>query len=68
MALAAVTVSDEFSAGSPFYGIPDYTKYNLDNIKVPLLLNFGELDTSKGFSDPESAKKLEKVIKIKIIF
>ncbi|KAL4433369.1 hypothetical protein ABPG74_017473 [Tetrahymena malaccensis] len=49
-----------FSAGAPFYGVPDMTKFPLKNIHVPIQAHFGELDTSKGFSDPETARKVEK--------
>ena len=52
-----------FSASAPFYGIPDMSVWDLKGIECPLSLHFGELDELKGFSDPESAKVLEKNLK-----
>ncbi|EAS04421.2 dienelactone hydrolase family protein (macronuclear) [Tetrahymena thermophila SB210] len=48
-----------FSAGAPFYGILDQTKYIIKNIKVPVQGHHGELDYIKGMSDPKTTKKLE---------
>lgn len=59
LTIATVASSDVFSAGVPFYGIPDLNYFQLNNIKAPMLAHFGELDTLKGFSDPESARNLE---------
>ncbi|KAF8070964.1 RAD4 [Scenedesmus sp. PABB004] len=39
---------------APFYGIPDPAICDPTAIKVPVQAHFGELDTLKGFSDPES--------------
>jgi carboxymethylenebutenolidase len=64
LTIAAVsTFPDTFGAGVPFYGVPDLTKFNLGNIKTPILAHFGEKDHSKGFSDPEAAHNLEKQAK-----
>lgn len=41
-------------AAAPFYGIPDPAICNPAAIKVPVQAHFGQLDTMKGFSDPES--------------
>ena len=59
LTLAAVANSDEFSAAVPFYGVPDLSKVPIANIKVPVLAHFGAKDAAKGFSDPETAHKLE---------
>jgi carboxymethylenebutenolidase len=64
LTIAAMSVyPDTFCAGVPFYGIPDLTKFKLENIKKPILAHFGEKDHAKGFSDAESAYKLEKKAK-----
>jgi carboxymethylenebutenolidase len=64
LTIAALSVYSEiFTAGVPFYGVPDLTKYNLANIKVPVLAQFGDKDHAKGFSDPETAVNLEKKAK-----
>jgi len=59
LTIASLCSSNIFDAGVPFYGIPDLTYFNLSNIKVPVMAQFGSLDQAKGFSDPESAKNLE---------
>ena len=63
LALAAVANSGEFSAAVPFYGVPDLSKVPIANIKVPILAHFGEKDEAKGFSDPETAHRLESIAK-----
>ncbi|KAL4433366.1 hypothetical protein ABPG74_017470 [Tetrahymena malaccensis] len=64
LTFAALSTTDGiFSAGAPFYGIPDQTKFPVKNIKVPIQGHFGELDQVKGMSDPETAKNLEKEAK-----
>eukprot|EP01118_Nematostelium_gracile_P001909 TRINITY_DN11973_c0_g1_i2.p1 TRINITY_DN11973_c0_g1~~TRINITY_DN11973_c0_g1_i2.p1 ORF type:complete len:245 (+),score=84.66 TRINITY_DN11973_c0_g1_i2:22-735(+) len=55
----------EIDAAVPFYGIPDLSSINWDNVKIPFQLHFGQKDDMKGFSDPESAKKLENLLKEK---
>ena len=55
--------SDLFSAAAPFYGVPDLSHVNLANIKIPVLAHFGDKDDAKGFSDPETAHKLETAAK-----
>ena len=59
LAIASVASGSEFSAAVPFYGVPDLTKVPLGNIKIPVLAHFGDKDEAKGFSDPETAYKLE---------
>ena len=63
-ALAIATIStfgEAFDGAAPFYGVPDLTKFDLANAKCAILAHFGDLDQAKGFSDPETAKNLEKV-------
>ena len=50
---AAVTHgTDLISAAVPFYGIPDQSKFKLEEIKIPVQAHFGKEDTVKGFSSP----------------
>jgi carboxymethylenebutenolidase len=58
LAIATLANTDLLDAGCPFYGIPDLTKINLSNIKVPVVGHFAENDFAKGFSAPEDAKNL----------
>lgn len=55
LAIAAAQHCD-IQAGAPFYGLPNPQIAQPENIKIPLLMSYGELDITKGFSDPESAK------------
>ena len=59
LSITAPAFADEFACSVPFYGCPDLSKIPLANIKCPVLGMFGTLDAHKGFSDPETAKKLE---------
>lgn len=43
---------------APFYGIPDPAICDPSAIKVPVQAHFGQKDTMKGFSDPESIKSV----------
>lgn len=52
-----------FSAATPFYGIPDMNTWDAKKITCPVEMHFGQLDELKGFSDPDSAKALEKKMK-----
>ena len=63
LTLAACSHSTEFKAAAPFYGVPDLSKAPVGNIKCPVLAHFGENDDAKGFSDPDTAHKLEKTCK-----
>ncbi len=64
LAIAAVTNgADEFTCCAPFYGVPDLAKYDIKTVKVPVLAHFGSLDDKPGFSDPETAYKLEALAK-----
>ena len=62
-ALVLATLSKDsqgvFTAGVPFYGIPDQSYFPVDSVKVPVLAQFGENDQLKGFSDVEAARNLE---------
>ncbi|EGR27889.1 hypothetical protein IMG5_187330 [Ichthyophthirius multifiliis] len=60
LAFAALASSNVFDAGAPFYGIPDLNKFPVQNMKAPIQAHFGSLDNSKGFSDPDSARNVEK--------
>lgn len=48
-----------FKAGGVFYGIPDLNTFKVENITAKVIAHFGSEDPLKGFSDPETAKKLE---------
>ena len=63
LTIAAIAQGDEFSAAAPFYGVPDLSKLDLTRIKVPVLAHFGETDDAKGFSDKETALRLETAMK-----
>eukprot|EP01006_Ploeotia_vitrea_P032876 TRINITY_DN65068_c0_g1_i3.p1 TRINITY_DN65068_c0_g1~~TRINITY_DN65068_c0_g1_i3.p1 ORF type:complete len:122 (-),score=0.48 TRINITY_DN65068_c0_g1_i3:182-547(-) len=63
LTIAAMCYVPEIDAGTPFYGIPDLSKATPSNIKNPIVAYFGENDEAKGFSDAESARKLEKTLK-----
>ena len=63
LTIAAIASGEEFAAAVPFYGVPDLSKFNLANIKIPVLAHFGEKDEVKGFSDKETAYKLEAAAK-----
>jgi len=52
-----------FAASAPFYGIPDMSRWDVRKITCPVSLNFAEFDDKQGFSDPESARQLEKLMK-----
>jgi carboxymethylenebutenolidase len=53
----------DISSGTIFHGIPDLSKLKPENIKWPIQAHFGLRDNLKGFSDPETAEKLEKWLK-----
>lgn len=59
LTIATLTSSDSFTAGVPFYGIPPLEMFKIENIRVPVLAHFGDLDQIVGFSNPEAAKNLE---------
>lgn len=59
LTIANLASSTVFSAGAPFYGVPDLNYFKVEDIKVPVLAHFGDLDMAKGFSDPEAAYNLE---------
>jgi len=63
LTIASVASGSEFSAAVPFYGVPDLSKVPLANIKIPVLAHFGDKDEAKGFSDPETAHRLEAAAK-----
>lgn len=41
---------------APFYGTPQKQLSQPENVKVPVEFHTGELDASKGFSDPETVR------------
>lgn len=55
LSIAVSTRDNNISALAPFYGVPDLSKYKLENIKVPMLATFAELDKVVGFSSPADA-------------
>lgn len=63
LTIAAVASIPGFDAAAPFYGIPDLSHYNTENITCKFQGHFGETDQMKGFSDPESGKTLEAKLK-----
>jgi dienelactone hydrolase len=52
-AAAADSQIADLHCGVVFHGVPDLTKYNANNIKIPIQAHFGLRDNLKGFSDPE---------------
>jgi carboxymethylenebutenolidase len=60
LTIATIASFNVFDGAVPFYGVPDLTKFDLSNVKCPVVAHFGDLDQAKGFSDPEAAKNLEK--------
>lgn len=60
---AACYWGKRFSASAPFYGIPEMKDWDAKNIGCLVYLNFAELDQVQGFSDPDSAKELQKKLK-----
>ncbi|KAJ3397931.1 hypothetical protein HDU92_000032 [Lobulomyces angularis] len=70
LALASklAATKNPLNATISFYGVPPMEKYNLASIpaKTPCNAYFGELDTNKGLSDLETAKKLSKLWKVDI--
>lgn len=66
LACASVLSSQgKMHAGSVFYGIPDPVYFPIDKISSDchILLNFGEKDDLKGFSDPTNLRKLTEALK-----
>ena len=64
LAIAAIATGvDVFAAAAPFYGVPDLSKVSLAGVKTPVLAHFGTTDDTKGFSDPDTAKRLEETFK-----
>jgi carboxymethylenebutenolidase len=60
LTLASAGLVKGIACAAPFYGIPDPRLCDPVNIKIPVQAHFGELDTMKGFSDPEAAALLKK--------
>jgi carboxymethylenebutenolidase len=58
LSLASVSVSTEFDAALPYYGIPSQDYFPVKNTKCPVLFQSGSKDDLKGFSDPQTAKSL----------
>ena len=63
LTLAAVINQEGYDCAIPFYGTPDLSQNHVKNIKCPVLAMYGEHDDAKGFSDVETAKKLESAFK-----
>eukprot|EP01103_Thecamoeba_quadrilineata_P019724 TRINITY_DN8118_c0_g1_i1.p1 TRINITY_DN8118_c0_g1~~TRINITY_DN8118_c0_g1_i1.p1 ORF type:complete len:241 (+),score=50.54 TRINITY_DN8118_c0_g1_i1:9-731(+) len=61
LTLAVANQTKSVDASAPFYGIPQGGP--VKNITIPVQAHFGEEDSHKGFSDLESAKKLEEQLK-----
>ena len=57
LSLAAAQHAD-IQCAQPFYGSPSPQLAQPENIKVPVALHFGALDTMAGFSDPDTARTL----------
>ncbi len=67
-ALTIATIStfgEIYDGAAPFYGVPDMTKFDIGNAKCEILAHFGDLDKALGFSDIDTAKKLETIAKDK---
>jgi len=62
LAVSSSTLKD-IDAAVAFYGVPDLSKMDIPSIKIPIQGHFGLTDAAKGFSDPETAKNLEKTLK-----
>jgi len=62
LSLASAVHVNELDAAAVFYGIPDASFAPAGKINIPLQLHFGQSDDMKGFSDPESANKLEEAL------
>jgi len=60
--LAAVNIP-EISVSVCYHGIPDVSAWDAHKIKIPIQFHFGNKDKEVGFSDAETANKLEKKIK-----
>lgn len=58
LTLASAVLVDGLSAAAPFYGAPPAALADVSKCSIPVLAHFGELDTHKGFSDPDAAKAL----------
>lgn len=54
LSLAAAQHAD-IQCAVPFYGLPGEAICQPQNIKIPIAMHFGRLDTLTGFSDAESA-------------
>lgn len=55
LAYAALSATNVFEAGAPFYGICDLTKFPLKNITAPIQAHFAEFDKSH-IANPELSK------------
>jgi len=59
LTFAALSSIKGWKAGGVFYGIPDLNIFRLDKITANVIAHFGTADPLKGFSDIDSAKKLQ---------
>jgi len=59
LTLGSLAASDDIDCGAPFYGV----NFDLFDAKAlthkPVQGHFGQLDATRGFSDPETGKKLQ---------
>ncbi len=63
LAIAAAVRCEGLSASAPFYGIPSKELADPGESRVPMQCHFAQLDTAKGFADPEAANGLEQALK-----
>jgi len=62
LAIASSTLKN-IDAAVTFYGVPALSNMDIKSINIPIQGHFGLADQAKGFSDPETAKNLEKILK-----
>jgi len=63
LSLGAAATSDDIACACTFYGV-NFELFEAAQLKAkPVCGHFGELDTMAGFSDPETARKLEAMLR-----
>ena len=63
LSLGALAASDDVVCGAAFYGV-NFALFDCATLKKPVQGHFGALDAMKGFSDPDTGKKLESELKL----
>jgi len=63
LTLGSLAASADITCGAPFYGVNFGLFDAAQLVHKPLQGHFGKLDEMKGFSDPETARKLEADLK-----